>query len=751
MGTHADQSHHSALAISFRSAAPWFRRQVRRAALLIVWTATLQLPRQFGYWRRARRTRRLTPVTAEVPSKLIHSVDPHHIRIPRHAAPKVSVIVPSYGKIEYTLLCLASIAANPPVADIEVIVVDDATPDPSTNCLAEIEGIRLIVNPRNLGFLRACNAAACLARGEFLLFLNNDTQVLPGWLDPMLVPFRTRENVGAVGSKLLYPDGRLQEAGAIIWNDASGWNYGRLDDPDRPVYNYVREVDYCSAASLMVPRALFMRLGGFDQRYVPAYFEDADLAFRLRENGYQVIYQPRSQVVHHEGISHGRQITGGIKSCQVANQRRFRERWRDVLSLDHLPNGEHVLWARDRASHRPVVLVVDHYVPEPDRDAGSRTIMCCIRALLAAGMVVKFWPHNLRYSPGYTDALQDMGVEVAYGGDGDSFRQWIAENGADIDHVLLSRPHVAEAFIREIKRNCPARLIYFGVDLHFSRMRLQAEILADQALARAADRMELLERSIWRDVDVALYLSEEEAATVSDLEPDVTARAMVPYCFADFATPRNAPSEPVILFVAGFAHPPNQEALLWFIANVLPLIHARVPGAMLSIVGSNPSAQVSALAGGRIAVTANVSDAELRRHYRTSRVAAVPLRYGAGVKLKVVEALREGLPLVTTPIGAQGLPDLDRVASICGDPQRFADAVCQLLEDDVLWAERCAAQIAYASARYGEARFRTKLLNTAGITSPRIPRLIRPNLPTDHVNGNESQLVAETVARHGRA
>src|SRR4029077_988518 len=236
-----------------------------------------------------------------------------------------------------TLHCLASIAAHPPAAAIEVIVVDDATPDGSTECLGSVPGIRLIINPINLGYLRSCNAAARVAKGEFLLLLNNDTQVLADWLDPLLLPFRTRSDVGAVGSKLLYPDGRLQEGGCIIWDDGSGWNFGRLDRPDRPAYNYLREVDYCSSASLLVHRALFLALGGFDERSVPAYCEDSDLAFRLREHGYKVLYQPRSHIVHHEGISYGRSLTGSVKSCRMRNQQTFQERWLGVLSRQHLP------------------------------------------------------------------------------------------------------------------------------------------------------------------------------------------------------------------------------------------------------------------------------------------------------------------------------------------------------------------------------------------------------------------------------
>jgi glycosyltransferase involved in cell wall biosynthesis len=216
---------------------------------------------------------------------------------------------------------------------------------------------------------------------------------------------------------------------------------------------------------------------------------------------------------------------------------------------------------------------------------------------------------------------------------------------------------------------------------------------------------------------VVLYPSDDETAVVA-AEPGVNARTLLPYCFHDFSSPRAPLPEPVILFVGGFAHPPNQEAVLSFVDQMLPLIRARVPGVRLAIVGSNPPPNVLALANDAVSVRANVSDAELREAYRTARVAVVPLRYGAGVKLKVVEAMREGLPVVTTSIGAQGLPGLETIASICDDPQVFADAVSRLLTDDALWTERCAAQIDYVASRYSEAAFRGRLLGAVN-QSPR--------------------------------
>jgi GT2 family glycosyltransferase len=288
-----------AFARSLQGDSPWVAKQLRRTVLLLWWTATLQLHTHARYWLRAGQLRRVAPVAAPIP--VLDVVNPLTVIVPFSADPVVSIVVPTYGQVALTLRCLASISDHIPALPIEVIVLDDAWGGVDANRLEQVRGIRLIRNELNCGFLHSCNKAAAVANGRYLLFLNNDTEVLAGWLEPMVSLFGERPDTGAVGAKLLYPDGRLQEAGGIIWQDASGWNFGRMEDPSKPVYNYVREVDYCSGAALMVERSVFARLGGFDEIYAPAYFEDADLCLRLRRIGLKTLYQPAARVVHHEG------------------------------------------------------------------------------------------------------------------------------------------------------------------------------------------------------------------------------------------------------------------------------------------------------------------------------------------------------------------------------------------------------------------------------------------------------------------
>ena len=221
----------------------------------------------------------------------------------------------------------------------------------------------------------------------------SDTRVAPYWLDELVGSFDWFGKAGLVGSKLFNEDGTLQEAGGILWRDGSAWNYGRDEDPNHPKYCFARQVDYCSGAAIAVPKSVWQRMGGFDRAYHPAYCEDADLAFRLRDAGFEVWFQPLARVLHYEGKTHGRDIRVGVKAYQKVNIKKLARRWRNNLAAHRVTGDEPDQEANRSARER--ILVIDAVTPTPDRDSGSFITWKMLLALRELGYQITFIPqHN---------------------------------------------------------------------------------------------------------------------------------------------------------------------------------------------------------------------------------------------------------------------------------------------------------------------------------------------------------------------
>lgn len=621
-----------------------------------------------------------------VPYETLKFIDFENVEIPYFDSPLVSIIIPVYNQFGYTYACVRSILNVVKNIPYEIIIGDDLSTDATKDIQKIFPGIIVNKNFTDHGFLVNCNRASKLARGKYIVFLNNDTQVQKNWLSSLLKLIESDEKIGMVGSKLVYQNGILQEAGGIIWNDGNGWNYGRGKDPAMPEYNYVREVDYISGASIMIRTSLWNEIGGFDELFKPAYYEDADLAFEVRKHGYKVMYQPDSVVTHFEGVSNGTDLNSGLKKYQVENRKKFCAKWAETLK-EQYKNGECIFKARERNFNKKVIVVLDQYVPTFDKDAGSRTTYLYLKMFLQKEYIVKFIGDNYanKEMEPYSSILRQMGIEYLYGTwYRNNIFSWIKANENSIDFFYMNRPHISEKYINFVKKCTKIKVIYYGHDLHFLRTKREAEVTRNSAELKKSKNWKKRELAVIHKADVVYYPSSVEVRIIKNIDKNVNVKSINPYVFDanKLSTSYKATEKNNILFVGGFGHAPNIDAVKWFSTDIFPLIKAKIPNIKFYIVGSNAPDEIINLNGNGIVFKGFVTDEELEQLYKSIKIVVVPLRYGAGVKGKVIEALSKGCPLVTTSIGTEGIYGIQDVALIKDSAKDFANAVIDLYQDD---------------------------------------------------------------------
>lgn len=346
------------------------------------------------------------------------------IRFPKVDRPDVTVVMVTYNRWDLSRQAL-QLLADATEPRHEVVIVDNASVDGTADELGHVEGARILRNAQNLGFGPANNQGAAMARGRYLLLLNSDAWVRAGWLEPLIEIADADAGVAAVAPKLLYPDGRLQEAGSILWRDARVRNYGDGDVPNRPEYLFRRTVDYASAACLLVRRSAFVEVGGFDPRFAPMYCEDVDLCLALAKRHGRVVYQPRSVVEHVRGASG----SGGVKAARIERNRRLlRARWRSLLdrrppeSWRAEPSG--IIGGRDAMTCERVLVLTG---PRPDAQGTPEQRRLADLVTAAA----KRWP-DARWTVASldgdpvtrTDDLGDAGIEAVTAAE--SWETWLA-------------------------------------------------------------------------------------------------------------------------------------------------------------------------------------------------------------------------------------------------------------------------------------------------------------------------------------
>ena len=646
------------------------------------------------------------------------------LRLPTSEQPLVSVVVPVHGKLPITRRCLVALCYAPTAVPFELIVVDDGSADGTTPALEqEVQGLRLVRHDYARGFNQACHSGVAVAKGSFIVLLNNDTEPCSAWLEELLEPFARWIDTGISGAQLVYPDGRLQEAGGIVWGNGEPWNYGRGGNPYAPEVAYSRQVDYVSGAALAIRRDVWSAVGGFSPEFSPAYYEDTDLAFKVRQAGYSVRYAPLARVIHHEGLSCGRDDadvdpeapaagTAGasIKRFQQEHAPLFRRKWATVFHASPEPSHELAELVKDRGIVGRA-LFLDHGPPRPDRDAGSHAALVEMDLVQSLGWKITFVPSNLAWLGGYSEALQRRGIESIHAPFYLSVEQFLRERGGEFDLIYLTRYGTVRDQLTLIRCHAPrAKLLFCNADLHYLRelRQLRASGLSGEAAERALATVEETRRQELEaiaSVDLTLTYSPVEQAVIETESRGAAATALCPWVVdcVEAAAPLDGRSG--LAFLGSYGHPPNRDAVEGFLDEVWPLLREHHPQLTLHLYGSgladderqawseHPGVKVE----GWVPDTATVYD----RH----RLFIAPLRAGAGLKGKVVGALARGVPQVLSPLAAEATGLRHGLEYLEADrPQDWLEHIGNLLQNDALWLAMSGAALAHAREHFSRQR-----------------------------------------------
>jgi GT2 family glycosyltransferase len=631
--------------------------------------------------------------------------------VPAGAAPAVSVVMVLFNKFELSMGALCALRDNFH-GDLELILVDNDSADDTRRIEDFVAGAKLLRLPGNIGFLRACNAALALATAPALLFLNNDVELGHAAVAAALSRLQSDPKIAAVGAKIIRAHGALQEAGSIIWNDGMTTGYMRDAAPLAPEANFLRDVDYCSAVFLMCRTALVKQLGGFDEAFAPAYYEEVDLCVRLIGAGYRVVYDPLV-VVHHLEFGSASHSEASM-ALMRRGRRTFRLKHAAFLQTRPKPATANQVFARARNTGRRRVLFLEDTVPLRRLGSGFVRANDCVRAIAAAGYEVSVFPVN-----GAPYQVMDLfgdfpeGVEVMYDRGIMSLAMFLAERPDFYDLIWISRTHNLRRVLPvfETCRIDPGRVpVILDTEAVTSAREaarralgpgnpgydLAAGLLAEVAPAKICRRVTAVNAA------EALMLKAAGLPRVEVLGT-IAVPAPLPAGFDDRAG---------LLFVGAMHEQdsPNMDALLWYVREILPRLAVQCGGAppVLDVVGyTAPGVDLAMLAGHRY-VRLHGAVGDLRRFYNAARLFIAPTRYAAGTPYKLYETASFGLPCVATGLlaGQLGWQDgVEMLTAPVDDPERFAARIFELYRDAALWSQLRRNALARITAENAPAAF----------------------------------------------
>lgn len=611
----------------------------------------------------------------------------HALRIEPTEAPSVSVIIHADGDALGLFNCVKSIVEQDDRArglSLEVVLaVAPGARAAADEVLRHVDGLGSEEYGGGDGWARVL----ARTRAGIVVFVEPQVMLQAGCIARLVETLERRDDAALVGAQVLDGRGRLRSAGLVVWLDGNAQAYGAGDVPDAPEYRYLRRVDACDAGCFAVRRACLAPVTGWASDYESPRYRAVDLSLRAAESGSRVLYQPEARAVESGGPSIETESALERQLRQV-DREHLVHRWAARLGEFHGVGPQDLDWCRDAGAWRRV-LVVDALLPMPDQDSGSLRMFSLIEELAALGVKVVFAGLHLDHRAPYREMLERIGVEVLCPPRVFSVVEYLKIHGDVFDAVVLSRVDVAAQLADPVRACCPsARLIFDTVDLHFLREERMAALMGDSAMAEAARARREVELGLMRKADVTLVVSRYEQDLLTEACPDVRVE-VVSNIHDVHGLQAGYEAREGVLFIGGFNHPPNEDAVLYYVNEIAPLVRRELGPVKTWIVGSRPTAKVLALASDEVIVEGFVED--ISGHFNRARLTVAPLRYGAGVKGKVNMSMAYGVPAVVTPIAAEGMALTDGVDVAVGeDAEAFARAVVEVYRDRELWARLSA-------------------------------------------------------------
>ena len=608
------------------------------------------------------------------------------IQIVRDVPPApVSFIVPSHPVIAIVLVAdnktgtvntLHAIAREPGITECEIIVVFDPHESAVGDYIAHCSGITIV--ERAGSYAERGNAAAHEAQATVIVFLISGIVPIHGWLNALRAPLSSDPMIAVLGGQLQPKDRTIAHAGGVVWSDASADDVGFGQSPARHEFRYTRDVDYVNPGFMLVRAKDFASVGGFDPAFSTPTYASVMLAATLRRAGRRILYEPTAMAFD------------GCVACVESESDReiFLQKMAD-LSLEAAPRELQDDLAIRRHQGKKRLLMVDSHVPFSDRDAGSRRIAAIARMLRTLNYDVLFLPDDgIAYEP-YAGELRAEGIDVLEHANGGLAA--FAEIPFPIDIAWISRPELYERYAHAPVGPIIGLRLYDTVDLHFLRERGEA-LISGRELAWENTRER--ELACARDADRTIVCSEAERSVLASV--GITSMTVPVIEATRESSPPPFSVRQGALFVGNFTHRPNVDAAQFLCETILPILLHDDPDFRVVIAGSEPPQSVMKLRSPNVHITGYVND--LTPLFDAARVFLAPLRFGAGMKGKIVQSLSLGLPAVTTSIGVEGTGFLSgEDITVADHPATFAAETLRLYRDESAWNRQASRGKASAS------------------------------------------------------